>query len=194
MNNPTKSTIGQAIDQVTNALASLEKREQQIVISTICSLLDIASPQTRIGHGPAPTAVLPPTSPTPQTSGVARASTDRVAEQHAKAHHELNDEQGIDIRTLRTQKQPANALQMACVVAYYLQEHAPREERTKELTTADLERLFKQSGFRLPARMQQVLVNAKTAGYFESVDRGKYKLTRVGYNLVTHSLPKVAAT
>jgi hypothetical protein len=41
--------------------------------------------------------------------------------------------------------------------------------------------------------MQQVLPDAKAAGYFDSVDRGKYKLTRVGYNLVTHSLPKVGA-
>ena len=83
---------------------------------------------------------------------------------------------------------------MACVVAFYLQEHAPKAERTKEVTTADLERLFKQAAFKLPARMQQVLVDAKTAGYFESTDRGKYKLTRVGYNLVTHSLPKVVAS
>jgi hypothetical protein len=49
---------------------------------------------------------------------------------------------GVDIRTLRNQKQPASAQQMACVVAYYLMEHAPKAERTKDVTTADLERLF----------------------------------------------------
>ena len=87
----------------------------------------------------------------------------------------------------------ASAQQMACLVAYYLQEHAPKEERTKEVTTADLERLFKQAGYKLPVRMEQVLVNAKIAGYFESVDRGKYRLTRVGYNLITHSLPRATA-
>lgn len=119
--------------------------------------------------------------------------------EHRSGHHavergESDGDHGIDIRTLRSEKQPASAQQMACVVAYYLQEHAPKDERTKEVSTADLERLFKQAGFKLPARMEQVLVKAKGAGYFESVERGKYRLTRVGYNLVTHSLPKATAT
>lgn len=186
MNSPSKNTIGQAIDQTMSALASLEKREQQIVISAICSLLEINPTSVRAGHVASPVHVVTSQANTP--------SLDQHEEQQAHLPRVHGDEHGLDIRTLRNQKQPGNALQMACVVAYYLQEHAPQDERTKEITTADLERLFKQAGFKLPARMQQVLVDAKTAGYFESVDRGKYKLTRVGYNLVTHSLPKGSAT
>lgn len=193
MNNPTKGTIGQAIDQTMNALASLEKREQQIVISTICSLLDIAPSAARLGPAPAHANAPHPNAPPPRSADAAHKSAEHTNAHQAAAEGEPDDH-GIDIRTLRNQKQPASALQMACVVAYYLQEHAPRDERTKEVTTSDLERLFKQAGFKLPSRMQQVLVDAKTAGYFESIDRGKYRLTRVGYNLVTHSLPKVAAT
>lgn len=198
MNNPTKGTIGQAIDQTMSALVSLEKREQQIVISTICSLLDIAPSMARPGPAPAPT---PAHATAPQATAPHRPSADAASKpaEHksahpSAAHGESDDDHGIDIRTLRNQKQPASAQQMACVVAYYLQEYAPKDERTKEVTTADLERLFKQAGFKLQSRMQQVLVDAKTAGYFESVDRGKYRLTRVGYNLVTHSLPKATAT
>lgn len=190
MNNPIKSTIGQAIDQTTSALASLDKREQQIVISTICSLLGLSPSALRMGSESSSVQAT-----VPRTVSADLASTDKVsnAGDSKRPQTESNDDHGIDIRTLKSQKQPASAQQMACLVAYYLQEHAPKEERTKEVTTADLERLFKQAGYKLPVRMEQVLVNAKIAGYFESVDRGKYRLTRVGYNLITHSLPRATA-
>jgi hypothetical protein len=185
MTNTSKSTIGQAIDQTISALSSLEKREQEIVISTICSLLDLSLNSARSAQA------------IPKVAGDVPMVAASRGEPNPKVEHQAHrpsDEHGVDIRTLKNQKQPANALQMACVVAYYLQEHASEEERTKEISAADLERLFKQAGFKLPSRMPQVLVDAKTAGYFESIDRGKYKLTRVGYNLVTHSLPKVRAS
>jgi hypothetical protein len=192
MSSATKSTIGQAIDQTLSALSTLEKREQQIVVSTICSLLDLtpspqrpAQPATHIS-APAPVAPPHPVTARPQDA-------EKAAGQHRQASQEVAVTHGMDIRSLKNQKQPANVIQMACVAAFYLQEHAPEEEKTREVTGADLERLFKQAGFKLPSRMQQVLPDAKAAGYFESIDRGKYKLTRVGYNLVTHSLPKAAA-
>lgn len=194
MNDAAKSTIGQAIDQAMSALSQLEKREQQIVISTLCSLLDILPNANTMGGaqgGPFSTGRR-------STPDGADEVVTKVANPKAVVHPfgttASADQHGLDIRTLRNQKQPATALHMACVVAYYLQEHAPEEERTREITTSELERLFKQAGFKLPSRMQQVLVDAKSAGYFESVDRGKYKLTRVGYNLVTHSLPKASKT
>lgn len=194
MSNPTKGTIGQAIDQTMAALSSLEQREQQIVITTICSLLGISPNIPAPESSRASVAAQHSTAAhAPSADAISRSPDHRNAV-HATASTDKRDEHGIDIRTLRNQKQPASALQMACVVAFYLQEHAPEEERTREVTTAELERLFKQAGFKLPSRMQQVLVDAKSAGYFESVDRGKYRLTRVGYNLVTHSLPKVTSS
>jgi len=52
-------------------------------------------------------------------------------------------------------------------------------------------KLFKQAGYPLPKGMAQALVNTKNAGYLdETATRGAYKLSRVGYNLVTHSMPK----
>lgn len=194
MSNPTKSTIGQAIDQTMAALQGLEKREQQIVITTICSVLDIAPSAARTAPAFSPAVGSDLTASHPPVLEASPKSPTHKNAPRAAVSAEPDDEHGMDIRTLRNQKQPSSALQMACVVAYYLQEYAPTEERTKEVTTVDLERLFKQAGFKLPSRMQQVLVDAKSSGYFESVDRGKYKLTRVGYNLVTHSMPKAAPT
>jgi hypothetical protein len=195
MNNPTKGTIGQAIDQTLSALAALERREQQIVISTICSILNIDEPAAKsTGRATKHTDDSTATSSRQHPTEGADAPPDQHHTSNASPAREAADDHGIDIRTLRNEKQPTNALQMACIVAYYLQEHAPRDERTKEVTAADVERLFKQAGYKLPSRTTQLLVDTKAAGYFESVDRGKYRLTRVGYNLVTHSLPKGAAT
>ena len=81
---------------------------------------------------------------------------------------------------------------MACVVAFYLQELAPADERKQTVTIVDIEKYFKQAQFKLPIKLDMVLVSAKAAGYFEVVARGEYKLTRVGYNLVTHGLPKAS--
>lgn len=190
MSNPPKSTIGQAIDQTMNALSSLDKREQQIVISTVCSILGVA--QTGVAPSPAGVVNQPPrvTPPAPPTGPHAEVTPQQGAVE--KPVHESSSH-AVDIRALRDEKQPSSAVQMACIVAYYLQELAPEAERTKDITTAELERLFKQAKFKLPVRVHQVLVDGKGAGYFESVERGKYRLTRVGYNLVTHSLPKAAA-
>ncbi len=96
----------------------------------------------------------------------------------------------VDIRSLTLKKAPKTANEMAAIVAYYLSELAPTEERKTEITAADLDRYFKQAGFRLPKKARFTLVNAKYAGYLDTGSKsGGYKLNPVGYNLVTHGLP-----
>ena len=95
-----------------------------------------------------------------------------------------------DIRTFKAQKQPTSAREMACVVAYYLESLAPTNERKTDVSTADVEKYFKQAGFRLPTRLAQLLIDAKASGYFDAAGHGKYKLNPVGHNLVVHSLPR----
>jgi hypothetical protein len=98
----------------------------------------------------------------------------------------------VDIRTLREQKAPSSANEMAAVVAYYLAETAPADQRTETVTTPDIERLFKQAGYPLPSRIGNTLPNAAAAGYFDSTGRGEYKLNPVGFNLVTQNLPRTS--
>jgi hypothetical protein len=95
-----------------------------------------------------------------------------------------------DIRSLRAEKQPSSAVEMAALVAYYLSEAAPPSERRDAVTTADVEKYFKQSNYRLPARLNMTLLNAAAAGYFDRVGRGEFRLNPVGFNLVTQSLPR----
>lgn len=99
-----------------------------------------------------------------------------------------------DIRTLREEKLPKSANEMAAVVGYYLAEIAPESERKREIGTADIERYFKQAQHRLPEAPGKTLPNAMAAGYFDSAGRGLYSLNPVGHNLVVHGLPRASST
>jgi hypothetical protein len=98
------------------------------------------------------------------------------------------------VRDLREEKQPESSNQMAALVAYYLSELADGSERKEQINTSDLEKYFKQAGFRLPKSLAQTLPNAAAAGYFDPTGNGLYRLNAVGYNLVAHGLPRTHTT
>lgn len=95
-----------------------------------------------------------------------------------------------DIRSLKEEKQPRSANEMAALVAYYLSEIAPEGERSDTVNVETLRRYFKIAGFRLPRQPRQTLPNAAAAGYLDNAGRGEYRLNPVGYNLVVHGLPR----
>ena len=99
-------------------------------------------------------------------------------------------ESGTDIKSLKNQKEPSSAREMACLVAYYLSELAPSSDRKQTVNTGDIEKYFKQAGYKLPGAMEQILPDSKKSGFFDTESRGEYKLTRVGYNQVVHNMPK----
>jgi hypothetical protein len=99
-----------------------------------------------------------------------------------------------DIRTLREEKQPSSANEMAALVAYYVAEVATGEARQESVTASDLKKYFKQANYPLPKNLGQTLRNAAAAGYLEKAERGSYSLNPVGYNLVAHSLPRTSAS
>ena len=171
-------TLGQAIDEVIAALEPLEPAARATALSTVRAHLQIADDRSSNRAFEAPTTSASPLA-APPTSPLASAAARPAAQ--------------VDIRTLKDTKKPKGARQMACVVAYYLQELATDADRKETISTADLEKYFKQAGFKLPQKMAQVLVDAKGAGYFDSPARGEYKLNAVGYNLVAHGLPEASA-
>ena len=105
----------------------------------------------------------------------------------------VSTELPIDIRSLKEQKEPRSANEMAALVAYYVSELLPPDEQRTVITAADIEKYFKQANYRLPGRVAQALPDAARAGYFDAVDRGQYRLNPVGYNLVAHGMPSRAA-
>jgi len=110
-----------------------------------------------------------------------------VASSASGAHHAGAG--GIhDIRTLKEAKAPKSANEMAALVAFYVSELAPADERRNTIAKADIERYFKSAGFNLPADAAFTLVNAKNAGFLDNAGGGQYKLNPVGYNLVAHRM------
>ena len=164
---PEKKTLGQAIDQIIAALEALDESSRATAISAACAHVGLDRQMTQ--HQKAVVPLQSAAQVVPAERSVSRT---------------------IDIRLLKDEKKPDSALEMACVVAYYLQEHAPAAERKDVVTIDDMKKYFKQAAFPLPKRIEQLLVNARHAGYFDLADRGDYRLNAVGYNLAAHSLPR----
>lgn len=170
MNGSGKKTLGNAIDEIVAALESLDDFARPTAVRAACEHLGIAVPVP----GPSMSASNSSSALPPENVGGSPPSSS----------------QSEDIRSLKERKQPTSSTEMACLVAYYLDSLAPLAERKKEVSSKDMERYFKQAGYRLPKYLAQVLVDARASGYFDSAGRGKYKLNPVGHNLVVHSLPK----
>jgi hypothetical protein len=169
-------TIGQAIDEVIAALEPLDEAARSTAIRAACEHLGITSPLMGGTH---------------RNLAAAPEAADEVASTAAPKNPVAPSVH--DIRSFRTLKQPKSAVEMACLVAYYLESMAPPEHRKAAIATADLEKYFKQAGHPLSKRMPQVLVDARGAGYFDVAERAQYKLNPVGHNLVVHSLPRTKA-
>lgn len=99
-------------------------------------------------------------------------------------------ERVVDIRSLKEQKRPRSANEMAALVAYYVSELAPPSEHRETVNTDTIRRYFKLAGFRLPKDLRYTLANAAASGYLDNVSRGEYRLNPVGYNLVVHGMPR----
>lgn len=160
-----KKTLGQAIDEIVAALSSLDEKARPTAIAAACAHLGLDRFSVPAGAPHTP-PLSPPRPPTPPLRPLA------------------------DIRSLKEEKQPENAREMACVIAYFLQQLAPDAERKDTVTTADMVKYFKQAHFPLPKKIRQLLIDARHSGYFDVTDRGTYRLNAVGYNLVAHALPK----
>lgn len=174
MNASLKKTLGSAIDEIVAALEALDDSARITAVRAACEHLGMATPTQGVSA--------PASLNNDIKGGLATEKIDNIL---PATTHPITD-----IRTLKEQKQPTSADEMACLVAYYLDTLAPPTERKKEISSKDLDKYFKQSGYRLPKRMPQVLVNARSSGYFDSTGDGKYKLNPVGHNLVVHNLPK----
>jgi hypothetical protein len=171
-NDPPKLTLGQAIDQVVGALGAFKAPDQQTILRAVYAHLNISAPA---GASPAGRTHEEPAREEKTATVASPQSKDEYA--------------GMDIKAFKELKNPSSARQMACVVAYYLAEIATGEERKEVVTTEAIEKYFKQGRYTLPTKLEQLLIDCRAAGYFESPVRGEYKLTRVGYNLVAHQLP-----
>ena len=175
----TKFTLGQAIDQIIGALEPLDENSRQTVLMAVTSHLGLSSTvQQEVSLSNAE-------NKQPASAAKTESPASSIPQKPIPK---------VDIRSLKEDKQPDSANQMACLVGYYLQELAPEGEQQDTFSPSDADKYFKQAGYPLPSDIGQVLRDSKKAGYLESVSRGTYKLNAVGYNLVAHRLPKNKAS
>lgn len=167
----SRKTVGKAIDGIITALEDLDEFARITAIKAVCEYLkiNISADQFQENFAQAEGKTLMDTI---QSQGIEKAN------------------KIVDIRTLKDEKKPISAIEMACIVSYYLENHAPSNEIKDTIIVNDIEKYFKQADYRLPRVQSQVLLNAKAAGYFDRIDAGTYKLNPVGYNLVVHTLPR----
>lgn len=155
-----------AMQTIITALETLDAEARQRVISYVFKRLQITIDKQ------------PPQAPSQVFSPVVEATQPIFS---AQTVH--------DIRSLKEQKAPRSASEMCAIVAYYLAEVAPVEERKDSIDKDDVIKYFKQANFPLPKALRQIMPNASKSGYFDILGGGKYRLNPVGYNLVVHGLP-----
>ena len=130
MSTNAKKTLGSAIDDIVAALEALDEPSRTTAIRAACEHLGMTGP-VAVSAAPSPGSVPSPLMDT------GPAALPVVAEAI------------IDIRTFKERKQPTSAAEMACVVAYYLGTLASPSESKQEISSNDLEKYFKQAGYRL---------------------------------------------
>lgn len=168
MDSKNEKSLGQSIDEVIRAIKNLDEATRIIVLKAVIEHLEIPFSKPVINTEPI----------------ISNPNLDPTNVMQEKGNLLL------DIKTLKENKKPSNSIEMACIVAFYVSNNAPLEERRDYITNKDIEKFFKQANYPLPKSPNQVPVDAKAAGYFDSTVRGQYKLNPVGYNLVAHKLPK----
>src|SRR2546422_3714055 len=99
----------------------------------------------------------------------------------------------VDIRAFFREKPPTSDNEAAAAVAYYYKFVAPPEDRRDTIDKDTLEEAFRLANWELPSKPLMTLVHAKNAGYLSQADKGVYRLTTVGHNLVAHSLGRTRA-
>jgi hypothetical protein len=167
MSEPVDHEI-EAIKVMLAALAPLSEKARASVLDYVTRRLDLAPLAT-----PIPAVGARSTLPVPAPAGGAAAA--------------------VHIEEFKEQKRPRSANEMAALVAYYLMNLAPQDQRKKTINQKDVETQFKIASFPLPQQVRATLPNAKNSGYFDLVGDGEYKLNAVGHNLVAHSMPRGAS-
>ncbi len=110
MSTETKTkSLGSAIDEIIESLRGMEKKDQVLAITAVCSHLALD---------------LQPLSSfsTQQVGSVPIQPALNIGSQQRNLEPK-------DIRSLKEQKNPSSAREMACIVAYYLQNAAPENDR-----------------------------------------------------------------
>jgi hypothetical protein len=165
--HPDTAKVFDAAKTIVETLKGLDKTHQERAIRFACESLGLG-PTTQ-GQTLAPPSPVAPSSAPP--SGRSSAA-------HA-----------IDIKQFTAAKAPKSDQQFAAVVAYFYRFEAPEPQKKESIAAEDLTEAARLAGRRRPKNASFTLNNAKNAGYLDIAERGRYRISTVGENLVAVTLP-----
>lgn len=96
----------------------------------------------------------------------------------------------LDIRQFTEAKAPKSDIQFAAVVAYFYRFKAPENKRRETIDAGALQDAARLANRSVPTNARLTLNNAKRSGYLDGAERGKFRLSTVGENLVAITLPE----
>ncbi|QQS10246.1 MAG: hypothetical protein IPK69_06400 [Phycisphaerales bacterium] len=99
-----------------------------------------------------------------------------------------------DIKSFTAAKAPRSDQQFAAVVAYFYQFEAPTEQHKDSIDAATMKDAARLAVWGQVRNWNTTLKNAMRAGYLDRAERGAFKLSSVGENLVAITLPGSGAT
>jgi hypothetical protein len=161
----------EVLRSIVQALEGLPAQDQERVLRWTREKLGLSS----VGSAPAPSRLAagenkPLSGPMPATGAAAGAVQ--------------------DIRTFIERKRPVSDVHFAASVAYYYQFEAPENVKRDSITAEDLQDACRTAGRDRLHKPAQTLVNAYNQGFLEKAgDRGSYRVSTVGENLVAIALP-----
>lgn len=97
--------------------------------------------------------------------------------------------QPTDIKAFTAVKAPQSDQQFTAVVAYYYQFEAPLAQRRDSIDATIMKDAARLAGREQVKDWNMTLNNAMRAGYLDRAERGAFKLSAVGENLVAITLP-----
>ena len=164
---PDSARVFDAAKLIVETLKDLDKAHQERALrfaSESLGLTPALQPQTSVITGQG----AQPLGPRPMQVGSAHAT---------------------DIKQFTASKAPKTDQQFAAVVAYYYRFEAPEPGKKESIAAEDLIEAARLAGRRRPNNASFTLNNAKNAGYLDNAERGKFRISTVGENLVAVTLP-----
>lgn len=156
---PSISNEFDAAKQIVEVMKGLDKQQQLRAMRFASESLDIQTPPAPT-PSPAQPPVPTPTPPPPRQ---------------------------MDIKQFTEAKAPKSDQQFATVAAYYYRFEAPLADRKDSIGIADLMEAARLAQRKRPGKF--ALNNAKNSGYLDPAERGKFRISTVGENLVAVTLP-----
>jgi hypothetical protein len=111
-------------------------------------------------------------------------------DEESTAETATGTERPVDIKSFVQSKSPKSDQQFAAVAAYYYRFAAPQHEQKEAITAKVLQDAARFAGRAVLNNPKATLNNARQSGYLDRSGRGEFRITTVGENLVTMTLPR----